>query len=156
MFIGIAIFVGGMVTILILRKFLSSNQLLTSGISSPQMSKVVLKPVKDKSINILGDILDELKVEKPEGTTYDMRVNVTDQVTELYHQVQGLPWSSFDMDNKGPSPVYFCVNEWKSPEAPLPVGGSIHIDLKKRGAIKRVYLICDSGNSSTVSLFITK
>ena len=93
----------------------------------------------------------------PVGEVFDLKVNVSGTITELYnHETQHLPWTSFDMDNNGPDPVYFCVNQWYSPQAPIQPGGTIHVDLKRRGSIKKVFLKCDSGQSSNVSFYIIK
>jgi len=93
----------------------------------------------------------------PTGELFDLKVNVSDTITELYKsETQYFPWTSFDMDNNGPDPVYFCVNKWYSPQAPIQPGGTIHVDLKRQGAIKRVFLKCDSGQSSNVSFYIIK
>jgi hypothetical protein len=86
-----------------------------------------------------------------------LKVNVSDVVTELYEpSIHHFPWTSFDMDNNGPSPVYFCVNKWYSPQAPIAPGGSIHVNLKTRGAIKKVYLKCDKGLNTSVSFYIVR
>ena len=75
----------------------------------------------------------------------------------LYDEAaNGLNWTSFDLSNNGPNDVYFSVNDWEWAEAPLPVGQTVNIDLKKRAAIKRVYLKCDNGETADVGFIITK
>lgn len=93
---------------------------------------------------------------EPPVQSYNLGFDITDQIYEIYKQTDYLPWTSFDLTNIGPNPVYFCVNEWLSPEAPLPVGQSINIDFKKHGAIKKVYLKCDSGQRARVLFYIIR
>ena len=148
--VGLAI--AGFIGILMAVYLLKQNNEAPPPPEAPLQVSLVpeLKPV-------LTEIKEEIEVEKPEGFVFDMGVTVTDQITELYSpEAHKIPWTSFDMDNAGPSPVYFCVNAWTDPQTPLPAGQSIHIDLKKRGAINKVYLKCAPGGSSTVSLFIVK
>lgn len=98
----------------------------------------------------------EIKLPEIVAQTYNLGYTVTDQFTEIYKQTDYLPWSSFDLTNNGPNPVYFCVNKWLSPEAPLPVGQTINVDFKRKGAISKVYLKCDKGETAKVSLYIMK
>lgn len=94
---------------------------------------------------------------KIETEFYDKGVNVTDQITEVYdEQRHGLQWEKFDITNNGPDPVYFSVNKWESPEAPLIAGLTIHVDYKDKGLINRVYLRCDIGNRANVSFFVMR
>lgn len=148
MFVGVALFVGGMATLLLIMRYLSQSPTIVfkNGPLQPQP----LKP-------LLSDIRQELNIEKPIGEFFDMDLAVTDQITELYDEYKHLlPWQSFDLSNNGPNNVYFSVNQWKSPQAALPPGKSINIDFKQRGAIKRVYLKCDSGETANISLYIIK
>jgi len=95
----------------------------------------------------------------PLGEVIDLKVDVSDSITEVSNQSgegYNLPWTSFDMDVNGVDPVYFSVNNWYSPQAPIRPGGTIHIDLKRQGAIKKVFLKCDKGQSSSVSFYIVK
>jgi len=152
MFIGIAVFVGGMITIIILKKFFNET-----APSTPSYQKVTLKPVKDETVNILSDIRDAIKVEKSETEFYDKGVNVTDQITEVYDEKRhGLQWEEFDLTNNGPDPVYFSVNKWESPEAPLTAGLSLHVDYKNKGLVNRVYLKCATGRTANVSFFVMR
>jgi len=147
MVIGIAIFVGGMVTVILLKNYFDAGGM------SFKKRITVLKPAS----TVLEEIKEEIEREKPVGEIVsNLSVNVTDAIVDLCHQKEGFPWSSFDLTNVGPSPVYFSVNHWDSPEAPLPVGQSINVDLKKQGAIKRVYLKCDQGLNTVVSLYVVR
>ena len=83
-----------------------------------------------------------------------MSVDVTDVITELYHQKDGFPWYSFSLYNNGPNSVYCCVNNWKWAEAPILVGQSVSFDFKRRGAITKVLLKCDQGETANISLNI--
>jgi len=129
--------------------------------ASTYLHQVTLKPVKDvkdETVNILSDIRDELKVEKPEGYAFDLNPNVTDQITELYsQQLHKMPWTSFDLTNNGPSPLYFAINQWNDSQAPIPVGQSIpNLTFGKRDAIKKVFLKCDPGQRTNAILHIIK
>ena len=83
-----------------------------------------------------------------------MKETVTDQITELFEQRDGFPWTSVDITNNGPSPVYFSVNSWKTQEAPLEVDNTVSVDFKRRGSINKLFLKCDAGESTSVSLYI--
>ena len=147
MLIGIAIFAGGMVAVILLKKYFDADGM------SFKKSVTVLKP----ATTILEEIKEEIEREKPVGEIVsNLSINVTDAIIDLCQQKEGFPWSSFDLTNVGPSPVYFSVNHWDSPEAPLPAGQSINVDLKKRGAIKRVYLKCDQGLNTVVNLYVVR
>lgn len=82
-----------------------------------------------------------------------MVVDVTDTVKMLYNEkTKGLNWSSFTITNIGNSPVYMAVNTWQKPESPIYPGENIDVDMKRRDAIKKIYLVCDKGKSSTVKI----
>jgi len=85
-----------------------------------------------------------------------MKVNVTDAITDLYEQSDGFPWTSVDITNNGPSPVYISVNNWKTQGAPLEVGNTISVDFKRKASINKLYLKCNAGEATTVSLFIVR
>jgi len=105
----------------------------------------------------LSDIKNEINIEKPVGEFFNIDLDITSDITELYSAVSHkLPWSSFDLNNNGPNGVYFCVNKWYSPSAPLPAGKSISVDSKQRGAIKKLYLKCDAGETAHISLFVMR
>lgn len=93
-----------------------------------------------------------IPMEAPVGFAYNKVVSVTDGLTELYHQVDNFPWSSFSLYNAGPNSVYCCVNDWEGAEAPILVGQSVDYDFKRRGSIKKVLLKCDTGNTTSVNL----
>ena len=121
------------------------------------MPMVSLKPVQQDTSIILSEIRDEIRSEKPLGQTFNLRVDVTDRISDLYDQYRHkLPWSKVDITNLGPNPVYFGVNTWDWPEAPLGVGESINIDFQRQNSIQRLYLKCDAGLSTTVTLQIMK
>lgn len=95
--------------------------------------------------------------QKPLESMETRSVAVTDSLTTLWDEARhGLQWASFDLNNNGPDPVYVIVNTWNWPEAPLPVGLSIHVDFKGRAKIQKVWLKCDAGKRANVSIFVTK
>ena len=112
-----------------------------------------LIPITNTDNNlILREINNSINMQIPKGEVTDENVDVTGAITELYQQKEGFPWTSFSMINHGPDGVYLSVNTWRQPESPVPFGQTVSIDLKKRGAIKRVYLKCDAGNTANVDI----
>ena len=119
--------------------------------------QTISAPPQPPDNEILNQILTEIQNQVPEGKVLNREYTITEAITELYDEAtDGLNWTSFDLSNNGPNPVYFSVNDWEWAEAPLPVGQTINVDLKKRAAIKRVYLKCNSGETANVSFHITK
>ena len=119
--------------------------------------QTISAPPQPPDNEILNQILTEIQNQVPEGKVLNREEHITDAITMLYdEETQGLNWTSFDLSNNGPNPVYFSVNDWEWAEAPLPIGKTINIDLKKRGAIKRVYLKCNSGETADVGFIIMK
>lgn len=123
----------------------------------------VLAPAESATEKLLAQIKDELteikKNAKPKPEELDAFeivddfITVTDQVYLLYDDAeQGLKWSSCSLINKGPGDVYFSVNSWKKPNAPLAIGEAAHIDLGVEEAIKRIYFICDTGKNTQVKI----
>jgi len=103
--------------------------------------------------------LREYQVEKPKKDcfSFDMALDVTEQITELYDEANHkMPWSSFSIANEGPAPVYYSVNYWSDPQTAIPVGQSIPFDPKSRGGIHKVFLKCDAGLTTRVALNIIK
>lgn len=163
MLFGIAIFIGGMITIIILKKF------LTDEAEQPvQYRQVSLRPIEipteieipaetNETVALLNDIKNELQSGKPSGQVFNLDFEVTDQIKDIKSRAKcKLPWSKVDIINMGPSPVYFCINEWYWSEAPIEPGLSINVDFNKRDSIKRLYLKCDKDLTSNVRLQIVK
>ena len=114
--------------------------------------------IANQNIKTVGqEIKEEIDTQQPEGKQTDMYESVTDQVKMLYDEAEhGLNWTSCSLVNDGPDGVYVAVNEWEQPLAQIPIGESIDIDLKQRGAIKKIYLVCAAGETSTVRLYALK
>lgn len=144
MLFGIALFVSGIAVAIILLRIFQQPQPLAY---PAKILQSVEQPIVD--IRPATELV-------PAGEVMDLNVNVSDKITELYMATDGFPWTSFDMDNLGPDPVYMCVNKWISPEAAIAGGGTIHIDLKRRGAIKKIYLKCDQGKNANISFYIVR
>ena len=106
-------------------------------------------------VELLKEIRDKLHEERTEGKVFDKKVEVTDKIKMLY-EPGGLNWTACDITNIGANDVYFCINKWKRPEAPLEPNLTANIDLGKKGAIKRIYFVCDSGKSTTVYIRVLK
>lgn len=122
-----------------------AKEMATAIIANQQVKTMVKTPEEAKLVEKIG-------IEQ----TLNLSYNVTDQIIEIYKQTDYLPWSNFDLTNEGPNPVYFCVNKWLSPEAPLHVGRTINVPFKQKGGIKKVYLKCDKGQSAKVMFYINK
>lgn len=140
---GVACFVGGILFYIYIIK--------------PRTEQYILETNGKKEISsetlLLNKINNNIEQQIPEGRLYDYRINVTDKIKMLYDdRNKGLNWIAFTICNEGPSPVYFAVNEWERPEIPLEVGKCTSVSFNRRGSIKRIYLVCDSGQSSTVTI----
>ena len=114
--------------------------------------------IANQTVKTVGEeIKEEIDTQQPEGKQTDRYESVTDQVNMVYDEANhGLNWTSCSLVNDGPGGVYVAVNEWEQPTAPIPIGESIDIDLKQRYAIKKIYLVCDAGETSTVRLYALK
>jgi len=118
-----------------------------------------LVPQQDLSevVNSLKEIKNTLEIKTAEGEVFDRKVEVTDAIKMLYDEKgKGLNWTACDITNAGPDPVYIAVNKWIRPESPLLPGLTTNIDFGKRGAIKKLYLVCDKGKRATVHIRVLK
>ena len=108
-------------------------------------------------VNSLKEIKNALEIKTAEGEVFDRKVDVTDTIKMLYEERSGgLNWTACDITNAGPDPVYIAINKWVRPESPLAPGLTTNIDLGKRGAIKKLYLVCDKGKRATVHIRVLK
>lgn len=149
MVIGVALFVGGMITILLITRYLTP-----SATANTVVLKEITKPrYEEKTMQPQPKIIPYIPVSNEEG--FNISVDVSDEIIELYQQKDGFPWNSCDITNNGPSPVYVCVNQWKEADAPLEVGNTWNIPYN-RGSIRRVFLKCDAGNSTRVSMYVLR
>jgi len=103
-----------------------------------------------------SEIKKEIQIEKQPSEFIDMNESVTDSITYLYEQKYNFPWTSCSVTNDGPGGVYVVANAWKQPVAPIPMGQSIDIDLKVRGALKKLYLLCPPGEKADVRIYALK
>lgn len=144
MLMGVALFVGGMIAVVLLMKYLNKPATTQAQASSGSLSQNVNIPVTvDANI--------------PSTEFLTRNENITDFITMLYdEQFHGLNWTSFDIVNNGPNPVYFSVNNHDSMESSITPGQSVNVDLKQKHAIKKLYLKCDTGNTANVSFYILK
>jgi hypothetical protein len=153
MLVGIAIFVGGMIAVIILMKYLTpapSQSLKQQTVRSEQ--PMMLKPLT-QNINVPVSV----DAQTPVNEFSTRRETANDQVKMLYdEQWKGLNWTSCDVTNIGPDPVYLSVNNYDNPESPIYVGQSVSINLNKKNAIKKIYLKCDHGKTATVDFYILK
>ena len=125
-----------------------------------QTKKLIALDKNDNNINkLLREIRDDAREQIPVGEVYDRQVTVTQAVTLIDESVNNgrpLNWSSVDIVNKGPDPVYACVNEWLDPQASISMNQSMNFDFKKRGAIQKLFLKCDAGNTAIVAIHIVE
>jgi hypothetical protein len=124
--------------------------------SSPLENIEPIRPLEPLT-SILTDIREDMQKKTPKGEVTDELITVTDQVYLLDGLATGettkeLNWTSASITNTGPGNLYFAVNKWKQPDAPMTVGETQNIDLSARGAIKKIYLVSDAGSTTTASI----
>jgi hypothetical protein len=146
MLVGVTLFVGGMIAVIILMKLLGQPQLKAQ--AQPQRQDYV-------SQNVNVPVTVDANASSNEFSTRNE--TITDFITMLYDdQFKGLNWTSFDIVNNGPDPVYFSVNNHDSMQSSITPGQSVTVDLKQKHAIKKVYLRCDTGKTANVNFYILK
>lgn len=118
--------------------------------------EVTPAPEADEAVLILREIRDEITSQMPGDEVFNRQETITDVTKILMDGLnQPLNWTSFDLTNNGPSPVYFSVNKGEWIEAPIGVGQTINIKLKKN-AIKSIYMKCPTGGTTTVDFHIVR
>lgn len=148
MLVGIAIFVGGMIAVYLILKYYTGLKAQTQLITQERVPFFMTQP----ALPLVNTVQ-----QSPKREVFTRRISVNSQTYLLEDkQLGGLNWTSFDLTNNGPSPVYFSVNNMDWPESPLPVGQTINIDFKQRNAIKKIYLKCDVGNTAEVMFWVVK
>lgn len=122
-----------------------------------------IEPIKplEPLTTVVTDIREDLERKTPKGEVTDELITVTDTVYLLDGTATGegepdLNWTSFSLMNMGPGLLYFTVNKWRQPEAPIEVGGVRNVDFSSRGSIKKIYLLSDTGNTTTASIHALK
>jgi len=132
-----------------------------SAFTSDQIGQIEpIRPLEPLA-TVLSDIREDLERKTPKGEVTDELIVVTDHVYLLDGKATGngendLSWTSFSIQNQGPGNLYFAVNTWKQPNAPIEVGGVRNVDLSARGAIKKIYLLSDPGSTTTASIHALK
>ena len=112
-----------------------------------------LEPLPLPQLQVLENINQNILTQIPQGQTDDRLISVTDTVQMITDDAyNGLNWMQVDLYNNGPSSVHYSINTKDRAATSLLPNESISIDLKQRGAIKKIYLFCDTGNTTTVSL----
>lgn len=120
--------------------------------SSPIENIEPIRPIEPLT-SILTDIRADMQNKTPKGEVTDELITVTDHVYLLEDKKEGgLNWTSCSITNTGPGNLYFAVNKWKQPDAPMIVGETQNIDLSARGAIKKIYLLSDTGSTTVASI----
>jgi hypothetical protein len=145
MIVGVAFFVGGMIAVVLLMKLLGQP-------AQAQVSYTVPQNISVSSSEENAVVTRPLSL-----ISFDTRsLKITDTVTMLDERDDVLNYTSFDLTNNGPNPVFFSVNSKDWPEAPLPVGQSINVDFKSKGGIKKIYFRCNKGETANIYLYILK
>jgi len=120
-----------------------------NNISTPQCSI----PYNTDSA-ILQRINSNIETQIPQGLQDTRQITVTDSIYDLFTEGgDRVDWTSVQICNNGPDDVYYDINDWTNPEAPLVPGQCQSIDFRRRGAITRIYFKCNNGETATVSVF---
>jgi hypothetical protein len=93
--------------------------------------------------------------EAPFGNVYNDVVVVQGNTPYLYDKTpdgDDVNWAEVIIDNDGPGSLYYSINHRTRPAVALNAGQHIKIDLKRRGAIQRIYLRSDAGTFASVNL----
>jgi len=113
----------------------------------------MLKPY-NQDTSLLSSINDNIATQIPLGLQDTRQINVTDGIFELFTQGgDKVDWTSVQICNNGPDNVYYDINDWTNPEAPLVPAQCQTIDFRRRGAIHKIYFKCNSGNTASVSVY---
>jgi hypothetical protein len=104
---------------------------------------------------LLADIRDTLQNQQPIGEVYDMTVDLTGNTVYTLDKTDNgdeLDWASCTIINKGPGNLYVSVNKWVRPKDPLGVGDTMPINMGQRGAIKKIFLVSEANQTTTVKI----
>lgn len=128
--------------------------LARASVPAPMLRPIQQQPIDSEHTALLRSIDNNIKSQIPEGTTENRKVTITGNAVEMVTEdrYRGLNWISCDITNIGPGVLYYDVNEWTNPEHPLQAGGSVSIDLRQKGAIKKLYFSTDAGVTTEVSI----
>jgi len=156
MFIGVALFVGGMVALILIERYLKTGYFLPPGNGDGSTTIITDTPLPIETPVDTG-ISQTIQKQQKAGSLSTRSYTVNSAVKMLWNRREGgLQWTSVDFVNNGPDPVYISVNTSDFPLASLPVGQTLNVDLKQHGAIDKVYLRCDQGKTANVDLWVVK
>jgi len=86
----------------------------------------------------------------PEGIIVPRTITVTgEEVVDFRAE----PLYSFSLYNDGEGDVYVGVNTYPEQEVPIHKRESYDCPIEKRGAIRTIYIVCESGKSATVRIY---
>lgn len=133
--------------------FLQLSARAKASVPAP-MLRPIQQPTYSENTALLRSINDHIQSQIPEGTTENRKVTVSGNAVEMVTEdrYRGLNYISCDITNLGPGVLYYDVNEWTNPEHPLQVGGSVRVDLQKKGAIKKLYFSTEAGTNTEASI----
>lgn len=139
--------------------FLIPDKVQPSTLFRPLMLQPLeVQTQEEKSVRmLLSDIKEEIQNQVPAGVSDDKYLAVTDVICMYTGSDDGpLNYTSCSVVNTGPNNVYVSVNEWNNPEAPITPGESQNFDFSRRGAIKKIFLICNAGETANVKIHAMK
>lgn len=150
MLIGITIFVGGIVAAVLLIRYLTDQGVL--GLNAGSLGSPPSIILNNEPSVILAALAEE---ERLSGEIYNMNITVSGNTVYSFDKTDNgddINWASCVIVNVGPGKLYYSINRWIRPEASLAAGQNIPIDLKRRGAIRKLYFMTDAGTTATVSI----
>lgn len=108
--------------------------------------------IADSDVDKIERLTAMLEEKTPEGEQKERYLTVTSDGTDL----NDLDWYNMLVMVDGPGDVYVGVNDRRFPSTPLKPGDRVWMDFGKKGAIKRVRLLCDAGDTSEVRILALK
>lgn len=146
LFVGVTIFVGGIVAAVLLIRYLTEQGIIGLNAGSPGLGS-------SSPPSII--LLDQNDEERLSGEVYNMNITVNGNTVYSFDKTDNgddINWASCVIENMGPGPLYYSINRWTRPESALAAGQNIPIDLKRRGAIRKFYFMTDAGQTTTVNI----
>ena len=117
--------------------------------------------------DIAGILYEQLAVEKDAIPDHMRKYEfvVSDSILEISaDKLPSLPWISMTIFNDGADPVHIYINDYGMEsiyylnqvptDPPLAAGDTFQIDMRAP-KIKKVFLVCNRGNSASVRIFAT-
>ncbi len=116
---------------------------------SPEVLQLIYQ---DEIAGKIGDLLDLIKSERPQGLTPQHQLTI---MTYLEFMCSP-PWFAFTLFNDGPDPVYMNVNRVtpiNPVTPPLNKGESLTVDMKT-AKIEKLFFQTVAGQTANIRLFV--